>query len=210
MRLTAITYVQDDDPLLPVWERYYKPQADAVHFIDGSKDVDDFNPDKLIYKIQNEIAKILKGCNAIVFADLDEYIVPDPDKYAGLRDYVERMTDNVAFTHGYDVIHAPGEAPINWKIGVLSQRTKMVFNRLYCKPLIAKTPQPWSPGFHHLGDPNTAKRSDHDLVLFHLLLADFDTALHRIGKRRNITAEQLNERMNCETVEIPERFRTIV
>ena len=50
----------------------------------------------------------------MLFCDTDEFIVPDPDRYAGLKEYIEARTDegiNAVGSLGFNVVHNVGVEP---------------------------------------------------------------------------------------------------
>ena len=143
MKIAAFTFVQDDDPFIPVWERYYTPQFDTVDRVKYNH-AGKFDPGTALSQVITMFTKLLDGHDVVLFSDLDEMIVPNPNKYSGLRDYIEQRSPfDYIQTFGFDVIHAPGEDALDFSAPILPQRTKMIQNGLYSKPLITTRVLSW-------------------------------------------------------------------
>jgi len=207
MRIAALTFYENDDVFMPVWERYYTPQVDTVHKVKWH--TPDFDPTRIAKYLVDVAKELLRDHDALIYADLDEFIVPDPDKYTGLREYVELMTTDVAYTKGYDVLHTG--KPLDLSKPILAQRELMSFSEYYCKPLIIKHPVPWAPGLHHFTGTIVAYKADNDLMLFHMALADKDIAISRSQNRAKLSQEALLEKLDRKNKEpIPIKYLTSI
>ena len=69
---------------------------------------------------------LLQLYDVVLFCDTDEFIVPDPDQYAGLREYVEARSGdglNAVGSLGFNVVHDVGsEPPLDLDKPLLGQR----------------------------------------------------------------------------------------
>lgn len=223
MRIAALTSFVDDDVFIPIWERYYAPLFDYTEKIQ----LHDFGTQNNNSIVRQRISEVIRDYDVLMYCDLDELIIPDPLKYANLREYIERRfadkeLPNVV-TSGHDVIHTKGLPPLDFSKPILPQRERMRKNDFYTKPLITRIMLKWCDGFHVC---NTRIPPDPELVLFHLQLADRQTAATRLRKRRTLTEEQLDMKLYREfelygeavpvherskiadgTIPIPERFK---
>lgn len=206
MKCAVFTFIEDDDPLLPVWERYYPQYFDTV---DRVQYKGEFDPEIAIGMVKNKFLELLQSHDVVMFSDIDEIVIPNPHKYNGLRDYIENMLEEgkeFAQAFGFDVIHN-GEPPLDLGRPILPQRNHMSANKMYSKPLITTKMLQWSLGLHYLSSGHIDSLTDRDLVLFHLLLADKDIAWQRLNKRRQLTREELQGKLSVQTQPIPEHYK---
>ena len=197
--------VRDEATMLPHWVRYYGSQVgveNLVVFDDGSTDggTDDlpcpvlrlpaltkepFEPARM-GTLSGLAASLLHSYDSVLFADADEFVVPDPDKYAGLRDYVSRQGDVGAVgVVGLNVVHLAGEPPLDLGRPLLEQRAYAKFLPLMCKPSLVYTPADWKWASHGIRQPYEI---DRDLWMLHLKFADRDL-LAEASDRRKVMVE---------------------
>ena len=182
---------------LPIWVRYYANAlgAENLTVLDHGSDDGSLNglpaqvsvvrlphtgidEDARAAAVNAFKAALQQYYDVVIYTDCDEIIVPDPAVYPdGLRQYCETCPPLVAPV-GVELFHAVDrEGPLEADRPVLRQRRFCRFANCYCKPLIAKGPVTWSPGFHY------ADRKSHiarDVYLFHLKAIDRrDRALQR-------------------------------
>ena len=123
MRIAALTYVYNESVNLPVWRRYYGQQLGEHNLFlidrgsdDGSTDSlgdvthirlprTPFDDTKKVMCLSSFQAGLLSHYDAVVCGDCDEIVVPDPEKYAGLSDYISRMEGEYATCAGVDIVH---------------------------------------------------------------------------------------------------------
>lgn len=132
----------------------------------------------------NSMARaLLQAYDTVMFLDADEFLVPDPEKYDGLADFVARHPDrNVLAGVGLNVLHdAVHEPPIDHDRPVLTQRNLVKFVPRLCKPAIKRDPTPWMAGTHGIRAPFIV---DPDLLLFHLKYYD-EAELRRVTQLRH-------------------------
>jgi hypothetical protein len=120
--------------------------------------------------------------DAVVFTDVDEFLVPDPAKYDGLHDYVGRNSHrDIVAPLAVNVLHAPQtESPIVADRPVLEQRRFVKVAPNMCKPLVKRVASPWMEGFHGTKD---RFEIDHELLMVHLKYYDAAT-LREVADRR--------------------------
>jgi hypothetical protein len=200
-KVAALTIVRDEAVMLPRWLRYYGDQLGTDHLVvidHGSTDgsTDDLpcrvirNPEltgpsferarmRLLTRVAREL---LERHDAVVFTDCDEFLLVDPDRYGGLREYVAANPDrDVTGGLGFNVVHrADREATIRADLPVLGQRRYGMFVQRLCKPSLKRVDAKWRFASHGIAVPY---RPDPALLLVHLKYADAEH-LRRVGDQR--------------------------
>jgi hypothetical protein len=191
----AITYVFNEAVNLPIWRKYYGALfGDENLYVvdrmstDGSTDnLGAVNVIKVPRRKFDEVEKTnFMSCfhasltsfyDGVVVTDCDEIIVPDPEKYTDLNDYILRMPFDYANAIGIDVTHILNEElPLDLAYPILKQRSYGLFASPECKHLLSKTPIKWLPGLHA---SDKSPIFDPDLFIFHLKLMDYGFAVQR-------------------------------
>ena len=122
----------------------------------------------------------------VLFADVDEFLVPDPGRYAGLVDYLaaRRIKDIIA-PLALNMLHDPvSEPPLDLSLPVLNQRSRVKFAPGMCKPMVKRVPTDWRFAFHGIRSPLTIDPA----LMLHLKYYDLD-ALQKVAKQRRDTHE---------------------
>lgn len=168
------------------------------HPVEGKKLNDDF--------VNSLFAK---GYTCIIGADVDEFIIADPDKYDGLRHFVETNKDKYYHCQGYEVVHNQDEEPpIDFKLPLLPQRKYWWKDARYNKPLIFRELLNWIVGRHFIEGREMELWSPHpDLYLFHLQRIDYVPYIERPCQNRKPEWYQLNKE---EFKLLPERFKKLL
>lgn len=191
-RVAAITMVRDEAIMLPRWVRYYGDQLghDNLTVIDhastdGSTSGLDCRvvpaPDltgrpfeRARMRIVSRMAReLLQRYDAVIFTDCDEFLIADPDRYDGLRDYV-RANPQLPVTGGmgFNVVHRVGEeGPLRADLPMLGQRRYGMFVSRLCKPSLKRVEAPWRMASHGI---KAAYQPDPALLLAHFKYADAD------------------------------------
>jgi hypothetical protein len=195
MRIAALTFAYNEAVNLPIWRRYYGQQfgEDNLFVVDhGSNDGSTdslgdvsrirlprtpFDDAKKVLCLSSLQAGLLSHYDAIVCGDCDEIVVPDPEEYSGLPDYIARMEADYATCIGIDILHIiDQEPPIDLERSILSQRHFGRFQSVGCKTLVSRVPVKWEPGLHF---SNRRPTLDRHLMNFHLKWMDYGTAVKR-------------------------------
>ncbi len=194
LRIAAITFCRDEGRMLPLWLRYYGGELGVEHLYvvdDSSEDgsTEDLPCDVLrippirggkfnstrMAVVGNLGRALLQLYDVVLFCDTDEFIVPDPDKWAGLREYIEaRDVEGLGAVGslGFNVVqHVGVEGPLDTDQPLLGQRRLAKFLPLMCKPAIKWSPEHWSSGTHGVRTPY---RVDPELWMFHMKFGDRD------------------------------------
>lgn len=205
-----MTMVRDERLTLPRWIDYYGGQVGQSNLVvlddnsvDGSTDnlpcsVLRLPPppwkrpwSKTRLQMANALARGLLACNdAVVFTDVDEFLVPDPARHAGLLDYMAATADRrVVAPLALEVLHnARLEPALDESTPLLQQRRFVKFSPAMCKPLVKRVPQNWHGAFHRIQAPFEV---DPELWMLHLKYADVDV-LDQVAEQRRRVHEQEN------------------
>jgi hypothetical protein len=196
--------VYNEPDFLPVWAAHYRAAVGAPHcyvFDHGSDDgsVDACGPyqvAKLPRSPLDEVwradlvsrfcAALLEEYDAVAYADVDELLVADPRRFRGLVDLGASAEADVLTAFGTNVLHVAGEAPLNLARPVSAQRHwTRPFSSL-CKPVLARRPVQWVPGFHYAD----AASAFGGLYLFHIAYADNEITARRQAKRQSVARSE--------------------
>lgn len=207
--IAALTIVRDEAAMLPRWIAYYGAQLGLDHLTviddgssDGSLDALADLPVRVIpsggfpegdfergrMRLANRLAaELLETHEAVIFTDADEFLVPDPVRYAGLPAYVAAHPGAVVMAGmGLNVVHRVGrEPPLRAGEAVLGQRTCAIFVAKLCKPSIKRADVRWRLASHGADAPFTP---DPGLFMIHLKYADAEL-LRAAGDRRHAVRE---------------------
>ena len=137
--------------------------------------------------VQNTQNMLLEKYDTVVFAEVDEFIFPNPEKYTDLKHFLSVNKDDFFRVQGFNVIHdMDNEKPIDPKRPIMSQRkwwykhgtengggeSKMLITR---KPGVS-----YHAGFHW-SEPSVPEHPD--LFNFHLHEFDFNICNSRVKAR---------------------------
>jgi hypothetical protein len=178
----AFTIVRNEAELLPLWLAHYRRffEKDDLYVLDH--DSTDGSTQAvagaMLHTVERFQSFLLASYETVLFAEVDEFIVADPARYAGLDSYIEQLREPAACCTGFNVVHYPPEPPLRLDRPILRQRRFWHRCAGYSKRLIAKAPLEWGPGFHfEYRFPRIAP--DPDLYLVHLHRADYERCLSR-------------------------------
>ena len=123
-------------------------------------------------RLINGFAQGLLACHDfVIFVDVDEFLIPDPVKFGGLREFLAARRDRpVIAPLALNLVHHVGvEGEIDPDRPVLEQRSFAKFLPGMCKPAIKRVPAPWTAASHGIG---RAFAVDPELFMLHLKLYD--------------------------------------
>jgi hypothetical protein len=202
-RIAAFTMAYNERIFLPIWLRYYGEALGGEENLfvldlgsdDGSTSnlglanrvriprEEEFNEDRRCTFINRFQASLLCYYDVVIFSDPDEILIPDPEKFSGLREFVKERCDQFVTAVGVEVQHlVDAESDIDLNLPILSQRRYVRFAADYCKTLISRVPLVWMPGFHSCNYPPSI---DRDLFMFHLKTVDRKLALEHLRRRQS-------------------------
>lgn len=210
-RRAVATIVHDEAVFFPLWLRYYSRffGPDDIYVLDhdttdGSTSRDGFRRIPLHHDgvdtawMTNQVRglqhELLEKYDVVVVCDVDEIIAPDPASgFGDLGNYLDHFDDDFVNCFGVELLHMPGEPPIDTTQPLLAQRSHWATNALYHKPIVATTPLDWVLGFHRL--TSGINNFEPDLHLIHLHRMDRDLCLdrHRLRTSRRWTDDEIRE-----------------
>lgn len=198
----VMTMVRDEAVMLPRWIDHYGRHLGVENLVVLDDNSVDGSTDDLpctVYRLPpppwdrgwgktraqlvNGLAVGLLACNdAVIFADADEFLVPDPRLYDDLRHYLAARADrDVIAPVALEVMHLTRlEPPLQPDRPVLDQRRFVKFSPVMCKPLVKRVRRPWAPAFHAI---EARFEVDPELFMFHLKFAD-ETVLEQTAEHR--------------------------
>lgn len=202
--VAAITMTRDEGSMLSRWVRFYSDAlGGAQHllvFDDNSADGSTDDLDCAVFHLpqlpgiggyertrtglMSGIAEgLLEVYDFVIFADVDEFLVPDPAKYSDLREYLaDRRDREVLAPVTLNVVHhVDVEPPIDQDRPILDQRSFAKFVPVMCKPSIKRVPARWSGASHAIAAPFEI---DPALFMLHMKFYDIE-ALRIMAGRRN-------------------------
>ena len=202
------TMVGDEPFFLPIWIDYYArfvpkdhlfilvdgahrmipPEADGCQILTLPYVVPGAGWDRVRWEMISAFTTLLLGrFDVVVFNDVDEIIVADPDCGTGFLDLIGRARDvGVISPFAIEVLHRIDHEPdaLHNRAPILSQRRFGRINASYCKPCIAARPVRFSLGGHYSDYPDL--HLDPHLYLFHLRFADHKLLLARQSNRQGL------------------------
>jgi hypothetical protein len=205
-RRAAFTIVQNEPVMLPVWLAYYGRYFDADDLYVLDHDSSDgstvglearcrvvpvhrqacYDHHWLKSTVEGFQAFLLRSYEAVLYAEVDELVVADPLRHAGLDAYIDRLARPAARCAGFNVVHHPDEPPLQFDAPLLAQRRYWHASLEYSKRLLSRIPLRWSDGFHlEFNAPDDPP--DPELMLVHLHRVDYDACLarHRASAARD-------------------------
>lgn len=202
MKLAALTMVYDEAAYLPVWLRHYAAQLGVAgcHVIDhGSEDGsvakalaefpamgvirlprsphDDTRRAGLVADVT---AGLLRYYDAVLYTDVDELVVPAGA--ARLSGLTAADLPEITYAVGLNLLQMPEERTLDPHRPIGAQRRFAWFASAMCKPVLARRPTVWAPGFHSAD----AAPEFGALYLVHLRYADREIARQRLARTRTM------------------------
>jgi hypothetical protein len=205
--------VYDDADFLPIWKKYWLdrlPGASLLVLVHGGGEEmmdlaegttriplarPDPYPDMEVdrWRMLGHVASGLTYMNdVVVYNDVDEILVADPDTGLDVVDLLQKTTAPVNTPAGIEIIHRSDlePTPLDPNLPVLQQRHHVRASNFYSKPCILRAPIRWGRGGHI---------SDYDGIDFveglynvHLRFMDDTLFLDRAVRRRQTTATNLD------------------
>lgn len=126
---------------------------------------------------------LLNEYEYVIYTDADDFLMPNPEKYKNLKDYVQMVKNNnqdCARATGYEIIQLENEPDLEWNKPILHQRKNWMQYGMWSKTFITNQLLRWIDGFHFVIDNSDAP--DPDLILCHLKRIDAKSFLSHHGE----------------------------
>jgi len=189
-QVAVLTMVRDEGPMLRRWVDHHAALVGLDNLVvlddqssDGSTDdlgctvhrlpvLDGERFEPIRMQLTSGLAAALLAVyDYVVLLDADELLVTSPE-FDTLGDLLAaRGYPEVVGAVALNLVHAPGDAPLDLCRPVLDQRRYAVFTPLMCKPVLKRVPAAWVRASHGIRAPYAI---DPDLFLLHLKFADRD------------------------------------
>ncbi len=169
-------FLDGKDQKIPEW--YPEAHVTACEKIPGKVT----ELDRLRLKFLSEqAAGLLKRYDMVIGTDADEFLVADPARGMGLREFLSSLDCRTSVSGlGVDVGQHMGlEKEIDAGKPFLAQRSFGLLSTRYTKPSVISRPVSWGSGFHRIKGHNF--HIEPDLYLFHFGYVD----MKRIESRFN-------------------------
>lgn len=195
MPFAALTCVYNEAFNLPIWLRHYGALFGPANLYvldhgstDGSTDalaeinlvriprtaLDEAERTQILSDYQ---AALSARYDAVIVADADELLAPDPAHFADLNAYLAQCELPYVNAIGIDLLQMlDRELPYDPSRPILSQRSIGRFNAPMCKQLATRIPVRWSAGRHSSDQPPIF---DTRLFNFHIKLIDYAASVAR-------------------------------
>ncbi|MBU6497866.1 MAG: glycosyltransferase family 2 protein [Rhodospirillales bacterium] len=200
-KVAVVCMTYNEPEYLPIWLNHYKKQVgiNNCFVIDhGSTDGTTSNlhgcsvlhlprtpyhPGTQSHFNSEFCSSLLSFYDYVLYTDVDEFVVPDPNIAKNLIDYCRRPLPPVLTMIGLNVVHLPDEEPdLDIAMPILKQRRFVRFSSSMCKATLIRQPVTWAPGSH---SANSRTIFDH-LYLFHLKWFDRSYGLKRLQRTREM------------------------
>ncbi len=202
--VAVLTVARDEAAMLPRWVAHYGSHVGVENLVviddntsDGSTDdlpctvlrIPGFGPKgfeaRRIRLVSGLASGLLQVYDVVIFVDVDEFLVPDPAQFEGLKDYFRQRPHDVMAPLALNVVHHVGaEGPLRQGRPVLAQRQFAKFAPVMCKPSMKRIDAPWAAASHGVRAPYAV---DPGIFMLHLKFADRDL-LQEAADRRNALA----------------------
>ena len=192
---------RNESVFLPLWLRYYARTGADLYVLDHASDDGSTDPgpipfarlpvdhdttddaDWMLEPVESCQRSLLTKYETAVYAETDEFLVPDPHYRGGLKEYLSARFDATLTAVGYDVCGTAASPPLAGTDDPLAGR-HWKRNDRYDKTLISRIPLRWEVGFHRPAHGDEKYHApDPGLFLLHLHYACRETAWERIRKR---------------------------
>jgi len=205
MKRVAVTFVIDHSTYSDFWREYYGRFFDEVRMLNVNESLK-HDWGATTHNLNAVQEDLFKEYDLILFADVDEILVPDPEKFADLGEYLDSKWEcGSVRCKGYHIIEKPTDLPLDINKPITEQRQVWLHDPMYDKTVIITKPTVYLNNHHTQGEPEPSE----DLVMFHLRDADIQSAKDRVSSLgRTFDTGELEYRRS-RAIEIPQKWRVL-
>lgn len=235
MRTIAFTFIQNDMVILDLWVRYYSQYFDdLLVFCSATKPkydqtleemnekyglqrvnlpADEYDATTANLLIKEKQKELLKDYTWVLYCNVDEYLVTDPDKYRDLKELMSKTRKRWVNCVGYEVLQEADEPVLDYSKPILRQRKSWLKNYQMNKVILSKIELDWEEGQHYVRGLHNGFESeclqDVGLLLVHLRHADLNATGRDFGPMKHGPYGFVKERFGSR-IDIPERFKDLL
>lgn len=165
-KIAVISDATSTDFFFPVWKRYYGDLfgLDNLYIItysgmraifanSGISHIWEINSpynDELRARIVSHLVTVLlETYDVVLRCDVDEFLVPDKEKFSDLREFVEKNNLPYVTAHGIDILELQTDAELDFGRKILVDQRKFgIYTTPLNKTSLTTTPTTWAAGFH--------------------------------------------------------------
>ena len=215
----AFTITRNEPKNLPKWLEYYGKHvaADDLWVLDYSSTdgstaelynpsgggrkarIKRLVPDHFLNRAVEKHQRLLlrSGYTCVVFTEIDEFLVPDPQRYpGGLREYLARFAqgpDSVIRADGRQLVESTNDPrPFDWSRPFLDQCSQWRVSDAFSKPYITKVPLKYHAGFQtasFFDQVPVTKEVDSEIKLVHTEAADKELCIEREALKHKASSD---------------------
>jgi hypothetical protein len=199
MKVAVFGLFQNENFFIPHWQKYYGDlfgfenlyaigdlQNDsAMKLFEPKVNLINYSPEfhanfgehnQIVINMQRQL---LEKYDVAIFAEADQFFIPNPEKYSNLLEYLEKNKDDYIKVTGYNLLHIiEEEGAYDPAQSITNQRSFWYRYPLEDKLFIVRKPvQAYTWGFHTGNVPDVP--NDPDLINLHCHAFDFAHANSR-------------------------------
>jgi hypothetical protein len=183
-KLCVLTYLNDTGAWFPYFYKYYsslvgdtaiyvvtpKPSAFDAYKLGGIISCSDMEyDDQARSQLMSGLATGLQAYYEwTLVCDPDEIVVPHPNAQATFFELLNKESNDVIISRGFDIIQMDNEPDFSVDEPVLTQRHFAIPNMAICKPHLARKPIQYSVGYHYCNYKLDFSSVDDGFLTLHL------------------------------------------
>lgn len=237
MRLAIFTLVRNEQFFLPIWLQHYLQfvPAEDVYVLDHESRGDAADVLHNLHRqyrfhllpVQHDLCYssawlsritryfqqyLLQTYPAVLFSAADELVLPTPESELTLQALAQRLSDANPYVrcNAFEVVHKhPDEPNLEPQRPILESRKWWYHTEHYSKPLLARIPLLWKPGWFGAYNVPTSQPITKELLLVHLHKLDYRMLVERhqqLGTQRWDPEERLRGSLRHNLLEEPEQL----
>lgn len=186
-KLCVISYLNDSGAWFPYFYKYYsslvgdtaiyvvtpKPEAFSTYKLGGIISCSDMQyDDQARSQFMSGLATGLQAYYEwTLVCDPDEIVIPHPNSKATFIEMLNKQTNDVIISRGFNIIQMDNEADFSFDQPVLTQRHFGMPDIAMCKPHLARKPIQYSIGYHYCNYKLDFSSANDGFLTLHLKFA---------------------------------------